>query len=141
MRKLKSQSKDIPNKTKLEDVGSKQEKLEMEIKAHLNKRAAIMASLKETRIMRKTKTEKLDGFKSSRKTNKDSLHTGIDEILQRNGIKRQAYHGGDLVGGHSGILMERAEEIMCDVEVHLIESKKNLVNKDQQIRTQQVMMT
>ena len=54
--------------------------------------------------------------------------TGIDAILQGYGIKRQAYHGGDLVGGHIGILMERAEDIMNDVETYLIDSKKNLVN-------------
>ena len=78
---------------------------------HLNKRAAIMTSLKKMRITRKAKTEKLYGFKSLRKIDKDSLHTGIDEILQRYGIKRQAYHGGDLVGGHIGILMESANRL------------------------------
>jgi hypothetical protein len=41
---------------------------------------------------------------------------------------RQAYHGGDLAGGHIGILMERAEDIINEVEAYIIDSKKNLVN-------------
>ena len=128
VKRLRAELKGIPNKTKPAAAGSEQKKLEDEIQTHLNDRAVIMASLKAMRSSRKIKKDKLDGFKSARKTDKDSLLTGIDAILQGYGIKRQAYHGGDLVGGHIGILMERAEDIMNDVETYLIDSKKNLVN-------------
>ena len=128
VKRLRAELKGIPNKTKPAAAGSKQKKLEDEIQTHLNNRAVIMASLKAMRSSRKIKKDKLDGFKFERKTDKDSLLTGIDAILQGYGIKRQAYHGGDLVGGHIGILMERAEDIMNDVETYLIDSKKNLVN-------------
>ena len=143
VKRLRAELKGIPHKTKPAVVGSDQKKLEDEIKTHTNDRAVIMASLKSMRSTRKDKKDKLDGFALQRKSDDKSLLSGIDAILQRYGIKRQAYHGGDLVGGHIGILMERAEDIIDDVESYLIDSKKNLVNdttnqvpaSDEDIRT------
>ena len=54
-------------------------------------------------VMRKAKRKKVDElarFASGRKTEEDSLVTGINNIFQAYHIFRAQYHGGDLAVGH-----------------------------------------
>ena len=78
--------------------------------------------------MKKQKTGKVetrDGYKRGRKTEDDSLYSQIDQILGSVGIKRAAYHGGDLTGGCIKLLMTHAEDIMKQISIVLINQKSD----------------
>ena len=64
-------------------------------------------------------------FRTERKSASDSLYTGIDAILQKHRIKRQAYHGGDLQGNDIIIMMRECNSIMDAVAELMNESKCN----------------
>ena len=79
--------------------------------------------LKEKRKVKSSKLKILGEFKKDRKTDHDSLYTKIDSILERFGILRAAYHGGDLTGVCVIHLMTHADEIMDEVAT-LLKSNK-----------------
>ena len=76
--------------------------------------------VKKMRQTKKGKSDQLIGFASARKTEENSLLTGVDEIFQEYGIIRAQYHGGDLSSGHLNKLMTHSTNIMENVEKYLI---------------------
>ena len=68
-------------------------------------------------------------YRKDRKKSEESLHSGIDRILAAYGIKRAAYHGGDLNGVHIRRLMHNAGEIMDVIEKYLVENKSKECKK------------
>ena len=82
--------------------------------------AQYVEKLKKTRS---GKTELLEAFRKARKTEHDSMYSGIDFILQKYHIHRAAYHGGDLTGVCIRKLMSSAKEIMNDIEEYLLATK------------------
>ena len=68
----------------------------------------------------------MEDCKRGRKTEKDSLYSQIDSILEFHNIQRAAYHGGDLTGGCVKNLMSHSKEIMDKVSVLLKQNKSPL---------------
>eukprot|EP00577_Skeletonema_sp_RCC1716_P007958 CAMPEP_0113382640 /NCGR_PEP_ID=MMETSP0013_2-20120614/5948_1 /TAXON_ID=2843 ORGANISM="Skeletonema costatum, Strain 1716" /NCGR_SAMPLE_ID=MMETSP0013_2 /ASSEMBLY_ACC=CAM_ASM_000158 /LENGTH=583 /DNA_ID=CAMNT_0000265157 /DNA_START=165 /DNA_END=1918 /DNA_ORIENTATION=- /assembly_acc=CAM_ASM_000158 len=64
---------------------------------------------------RKEASKQLDEFTKKWK----KYYSGIDKILQRHGIERCAYHGGQINGVDVRTLMENAKEILGEICVYL----------------------
>ena len=79
--------------------------LELQIATENAWKNQLKASLKTMRDAKTAKVKQLIGFASARKTEEDSLVTGIDNIYQEFNIFRAQYHGGDMAGGHLSLLM------------------------------------
>ena len=79
--------------------------LELQIATENARKNQLKASLKTMRDAKTAKVKQLTGFASERKTEEDSLVTGIDNIYQEFNIFRAQYHGGDMAGGHLSLLM------------------------------------
>jgi hypothetical protein len=90
------------------------------LKSQIDEYTEILA--KTTPKIKKLK-DQLDAYKKKRKTDVNSVYTGIDEILQKYGIRRGAYHGGDLQGNDVMKLMEQAKDISADIADLMIRSK------------------
>jgi len=68
---------------------------------------------------RKEASKQLDEFTKKWKKTDESIYSGIDKILQRHGIERCAYHGGQINGVDVRTLMENAKEILGEICVYL----------------------
>jgi hypothetical protein len=86
--------------------------------------------VKKMRQTKKGKSDQLIGFASARKTEENSLFTGVDEIFQEYGIKRAQYHGCDLSGGHLSILMTHSTKITEKVQTYLLLKFSKLLNAE-----------
>jgi hypothetical protein len=96
--------------------------LELQIATKNAWKNQLKASLKTMQDAKTAKVKQLTGFASARKTEEDSLVTGIDNIYQEFNIFRAQYHGGDMAGGHLSLLMDNAVEIMKKVEDCLLQA-------------------
>ena len=94
--------------------------MDNQIDIETKKLKELTSSLKKMRQTKKGKSDQLVGFASARKTEEDSLLTGVDKIFQEYGIIRAQYHGGDLSGGHLSKLMTHSTKIMDNVETYLL---------------------
>ncbi|KAL7454029.1 hypothetical protein ACHAWC_005670 [Mediolabrus comicus] len=68
---------------------------------------------------RKEAAKQLKEFTTKWKKNRESIYSGIDKILQRYGIERSAYHGGQINGVDVRTLMEDAKGIMGEICIFL----------------------
>jgi uncharacterized protein Yka (UPF0111/DUF47 family) len=81
------------------------------------------------------KNNLLKAYRRDRKTDAESLYSAIDEILSVYGIRRAAYHGGDLQGNDCIKLMSKAEDIMSEIaELLVIEKDVKCKQSDEEIR-------
>jgi hypothetical protein len=74
--------------------------IELQIETEIVRKKELQSSLNVMRKAKRTKVDELARFALGRKTEEDSLVTGIDNIFQAYHIFRAQYHGGDLAGGH-----------------------------------------
>ena len=75
----------------------------------------------DAKVKTRNDAKKLLGeFKRKWKKDSESIYGGIDKILQKYGIERSAYHGGQINGVHVRILMACCEDFMADVKDFLI---------------------
>ena len=61
----------------------------------------------------------MNDYKKKWKKKDESIYSGIDNILQRYGIERCAYHGGQINGVDVRTLMNNSKEIMGEICVYL----------------------
>lgn len=87
------------------------------------------ASVESARKGISRKKESLLACRRARKIEGESMYTGVDLILQKFGIVRAAYHGGDLNGGGIKIFMGSAHEIMKEVKEYLLKTKSRSCEK------------
>ena len=88
-----------------------------------DERREIQGMINEWKEDREKKIEQIAALTRARKTDEDSVYSGIDRILQTYDIIRAAYHGGDLNGVDIRTLMDNATEIMEKIAEYLISSK------------------
>lgn len=75
----------------------------------------------DRKVTARNDAKKLLGeFKRKWKKDGESIYGGIDKILQKYGIERSAYHGGQINGVHVRILMAYAADFMKDVKEYLL---------------------
>ena len=63
--------------------------------------------------------KQLEDFKKIWKKDSESIYSGVDKILQKYGIERCAYHGGQINGVDVRTLMAHAQDIMSEICVFL----------------------
>lgn len=97
--------------------------LVVQIKELETEKDALTKRIAELSKQKTIKAKKLTDFARARKSQEDSVYSGIDRILQDYNIQRARYHGGDLTGGHIKVLMENAHQIMERMEQYLWESR------------------
>ncbi len=85
-----------------------------------NERKEMTKKVRDLRAMKTKASNEIKEFKKQRKQMDGSIYTFVDRVLQKYGIIRAAYHGGDLNGGGIIILMENAHDIMSEIKEHLL---------------------
>ena len=85
-----------------------------------NERKEIAKQVRDLKAMKTKASNEIKEFKKQRKQMDGSIYTFVDRVLQKYGIIRAAYHGGDLNGGGIIILMENAHDIMSEIKEHLL---------------------
>ena len=65
----------------------------------------------------------IEEYKLHRKRHKDSLYNGIEYILQKHGIFRQAFHGGDINGISIRLLRSKVDIIFEYIGEYLISAQ------------------
>ena len=75
----------------------------------------IIATINKLKSRIKAKKLRLESCKTNRKTEEESIVSGVDKILKNNGVQRGAYHGGALQGTGVIGMMEHAHSISTAV--------------------------
>ena len=79
--------------------------------------------------------KRLEDFAKARKPMEDSVHPGIDKILQDHGVFRSAYHVGNLTGTCILFCMDNATQIMANVGDFLVKTmSKRCTQTNDEIR-------
>ena len=68
----------------------------------------------ETKLLQKVHSE-VKVMQWNRRTKEVSIHTKVERIFEKHGVKIQAYHGGTLTGGAILMLLKKHQVIMDDV--------------------------
>ena len=98
------------------------ESLQSEICLLKKHQESLVQNLNELISTKRMLSKVIAEYKLHIRRHKDSLYNGIEYILQKHGIFRQAYHCGDLNGISIRLLMSKADIIFEDVGENLISS-------------------
>jgi hypothetical protein len=94
-----------------------------EIEELVAEKAELDKELLNARQRKKNAKKKYDEMRKKRGKVEDSLAYQLDENLKKIGAKIEAYHGGDLNGGSSRAVMEKAKEFFEMMKTSLIDAK------------------
>ncbi|KAL7539781.1 hypothetical protein ACHAXR_011204 [Thalassiosira sp. AJA248-18] len=83
----------------------------------------LVSAIKKKQASKKKKMDRIKEFRKGRKTEKGSMFSLIDKILQKYDVSRGAYHGGDFNGVSIKLLMEHAIEIFDEIAKMLVRTK------------------
>lgn len=85
----------------------------------------ITSTITKLKARLKAKKLRLESYKSNRKTEEESVVSGIDKILKNHNVQRGAYHGGALQG--TGVIkikmMDHAQSISTEVADMMIRKR------------------
>ena len=70
----------------------------------------------ETKLLQKTDLE-VKTIQWNQRTKEVSIHTKIERIFEKHGVKIQAYHGGNLTGGAILMLLKKHQVIMDEISI------------------------
>jgi hypothetical protein len=94
-----------------------------EIEELVAEKAELDKELLNAQQRKKNAKKKYDEMRKKRGKVEDSLAYQLDENLKKIGAKIEAYHGGDLNGGSSRAVMEKAKEFFEMMKTSLIDAK------------------
>ena len=83
----------------------------------------ITSAISKLKARLKAKKLRLENYKTNRKTQEESIVSGIDKVLQSYNIQRGAYHGGALQGTGVIKMMDHANSICIQVDELMIRKR------------------